>query len=90
MRPTYLDLETNASKTIQELHDNSTGSAWNIWLELIEPGVPSLLPFDKNNQSLIFFKLFIPEERLLVYCGYYFVSYDTPLGNVIIILINIT
>lgn len=81
----YLDLETNGLKTIQELQD-STATTWNIWLELIEPSVPSLIPFDKNNQSLIFFKLFIPEERLLVYCGYSFVTHETPLGIVVLFI----
>lgn len=79
MRPTYLDGEANSLKTIQDLQDSATPS-WNVWLELVESGVSSLLPFDKNNQSLIFFKLFIPEERLLVYCGYYFVTHDTTIG----------
>lgn len=75
----YLDLEANALKTIHDLQDSSA-TTWNIWLELVEPGVGSLIPFDRNNQSLIFFKLFIPEERLLVYCGYYFVNYETTIG----------
>jgi len=78
----YLDEETNALKTIQDLQDTSS-TTWNIWLELVEPGVSSLIPFDRSYQSLIFFKLFIPEERLLVYCGYHFANVDTPLGNYI-------
>jgi len=76
----YLDGEANALKTIQDLHDSSS-TTWNIWLELVEPGVSSLIPFDRSNQSLIFFKLFIPEERLLVYCGYHFANFETPLGK---------
>lgn len=80
MRPTYLDLVVNATKTIQDLQDSSA-TTWNIWLELVEPGVDSLIPFDRNNHSLIFLKLFIPEERLLVYCGYVFVSYETTIGK---------
>lgn len=76
----YLDGEANSLKTIQDLQDSSA-TTWNIWLELVKCGVSSLLPFDKNNQSLIFFKLFIPEERLLVYCGYYFVTYETTIGT---------
>lgn len=80
MRPLYLDGEANALKTIQDLHDSSS-TTWNIWLELVEPGVSSLIPFDKNKMSLIFFKLFIPEERLLVYCGYYFANYEAPIGK---------
>lgn len=79
MRPTFLNAEDNAFKMIQDLQDGSA-TTWNIWLELVEPGVSSLLPFDRTNQSLIFFKLFIPEERLLVYCGYYFVTFETPIG----------
>lgn len=82
----YLDLEANGLKTVQELHDNNNFGTWNIWLELIEPGVPSLIPFNKNNQSLIFFKLFIPEERLLVYCGYSFVTHETLLGIVVLFI----
>lgn len=76
----YLDVEENALKTVQDLQDSSVAT-WNIWLELVQCGVSSLLPFDRNNQSLFFFKLFIPEEKLLVYCGYYFVSYDTTIGK---------
>jgi len=83
----YLDREVNSLKIIQDLQDNSA-TTWNVWLELVESGVSSLLPFDKNNQSLIFFKLFIPEERLLVYCGYYFVTYDTTIGMHSLIIIN--
>lgn len=75
----YLDGEVNALKPVQDLQESSA-TTWNIWLELVEPGMSSLIPFDRNNQSLIFFKLFIPEERLLVYCGYYFVTYETTIG----------
>lgn len=81
----YLDGEVNALKTIQDLQDSSS-TTWNIWLELVEPGVSSLIPFDRNNQSLIFFKLFIPEERLLVYCGYYFVTYETTIGMCVLLI----
>lgn len=76
----YLDGEGNALRTIQDLQDSSA-TTWNIWLELVKPGMNSLAPFDRNNQSLIFFKLFIPEERLLVYCGYCFVNYETTIGR---------
>ncbi|XP_025409585.1 ubiquitin carboxyl-terminal hydrolase 7 isoform X2 [Sipha flava] len=85
LRPTYLDMEANALKTIQDLQDSSA-TTWNIWLELVEPSMNSLLPFDRNNQSLIFFKLFIPEERLLVYCGYYFVTYETTIDSLMNIM----
>lgn len=78
----YLDGESNALKTIQDLQDSSATS-WNIWLELVEPGVNSLMPFDRSSQCLMFFKLFIPEENLLVYCGYSFVSYETTIGMVL-------
>lgn len=80
----YLDGEANALRTIQDLQD-SAATTWNIWLELVKPGVNSLAPFDRNNQSLIFFKLFIPEERLLVYCGYCFVNYETTIGRYLFI-----
>ncbi|XP_026805459.1 ubiquitin carboxyl-terminal hydrolase 7 isoform X1 [Rhopalosiphum maidis] len=85
LRPLYLDGEANALKTIHDLHDSSS-TTWNIWLELVEPGVSSLIPFDKNKMSLIFFKLFIPEERLLVYCGYYFANYEAPIDSLVNIM----
>lgn len=84
----YLDGEANALKTIQDLQDSSS-TTWNIWLELVKPGVNSLISFDRNNQSLIFFKLFIPEEKLLVYCGYCFVNYETTIGMCYLLLIKI-
>ncbi|XP_050425413.1 ubiquitin carboxyl-terminal hydrolase 7 isoform X1 [Adelges cooleyi] len=85
LRPMYLDPEENGTKTIQDIQEG-TGSTWNIWLELVEPSVNSLAPYDKNSQLLVFLKLFIPEERLLVYCGYYFISYESPLDSLINIM----
>lgn len=78
-RPTYLDRETNALKTVEDLQDKS-GKLWTIWLEAVDTETRTLIPFDIDTQCLVFFKLFLPEKNAVIYFSYHFVPYDTSIS----------
>ncbi|KAL1453372.1 hypothetical protein WDU94_007512, partial [Cyamophila willieti] len=80
IRPSYLDLELNATKSVI---DASSQSPWPIWVETLSAeesgeGIPggggkkpaALPPFDKEGEVLFFFKLYEPKRQQMCYLGH--------------------
>lgn len=60
-------------RLVVELSENQ--SPWNIFLEVVPPdsGLTSLPPYNKDEDVLLFFKLYDPKLMKIFYCGHYYV-----------------
>uniref|UniRef100_A0A8D8Y3K7 Ubiquitin carboxyl-terminal hydrolase 7 n=2 Tax=Cacopsylla melanoneura TaxID=428564 RepID=A0A8D8Y3K7_9HEMI len=74
IRPSYLDVEFNAAKSVI---DASTQSPWPVFVETLSPEEggegkkpTALPPFDKDGEVLFFFKLYEPKRQQMCYLGH--------------------
>lgn len=72
-RPTMVDLEADAGKTIQDLAEQE--NPWTVYVETLSPdsGLKELPPFDKDSDVLLFLKLYSPRTKSVSYCGHLYV-----------------
>ena len=70
MRPSNLDIEADANRTVTDASDNS--NPWTVFLELVDPDSPTkVLPaIDKDNDVLLFFKMYDPKGNFISYVGH--------------------
>lgn len=71
-RPTCLDISSDQHKTVTDISENM--NPWNIFLEMLLPdsGFSSLPNFDKENDVVLFFKLYDPKQKRIHYCGHHY------------------
>ena len=91
-RPTLIDIEVNASKTMQELqlelqemHLEFIGQCpWTVFVETINPGNPfqTLPSFDKDADVLLFFKCYDPRSERILYCGHHYMPVTNKLSDI--------
>ncbi|XP_026687984.1 ubiquitin carboxyl-terminal hydrolase 7-like, partial [Diaphorina citri] len=90
-RPSYLDLEKDASKSVL---DASTQSPWPVWVETLSPeeggeagggGKKStaLPPFDKDAEVLFFFKLYEPRRKQISYLGHAYLHMTESIDKIV-------
>ncbi|RWS24472.1 ubiquitin carboxyl-terminal hydrolase 7-like protein, partial [Leptotrombidium deliense] len=86
MRPSSIDFDTEQNRPISEVCENQ--SAWSVFLELIEPdsGMKSLPVIDKENDVLLFFKVYDPKNKFISYCGHTHISTSAKTRDIIPIL----
>ncbi|CAK8680531.1 unnamed protein product [Clavelina lepadiformis] len=75
-RPTILDTADTPGKQLIDIAEND--SPWHVWLETMPPDSPepSLPPFDKQGDILLFLKMFSPYTQTISYCGHITVPID--------------
>lgn len=81
VRPTFLDLDTYGHKTVQETADSE--SPWTVWVETLSPesGLQELPVFDKDNDVLIFVKLYDPKTASISFCGHMYVPISAKVSE---------
>lgn len=69
-----------------DITDNTT--MWNLFLELLPPdsGLACLPPFDKDNDVVLFFKMYDPRNKKIHYCGHHYLPISSKLTDLIPIL----
>ncbi|XP_018913775.1 ubiquitin carboxyl-terminal hydrolase 7 isoform X2 [Bemisia tabaci] len=85
-RPNLIELEHDLHRLVVELSENQ--SPWNIFLEVVPPdsGLTSLPPYNKDEDVLLFFKLYDPKLMKIFYCGHYYVPVSQKMHDLIPIL----
>ncbi|XP_014681204.1 PREDICTED: ubiquitin carboxyl-terminal hydrolase 7-like [Priapulus caudatus] len=85
-RPTVLEVEQEAHKTIQDLAE--TDSSWTIFLETlsVDSGLTRLPVFDKERDVLLFLKMYDPKTKSINYCGYIYAAITTIVSDILPVL----
>ncbi|XP_022916946.1 ubiquitin carboxyl-terminal hydrolase 7 isoform X1 [Onthophagus taurus] len=82
-RPSMLDQEQDLHKSVIDASENQ--NPWNIFLELLPPDseLTALLPFDKETDVLMFFKMYDPKQKKIHYCGHSYLAVTSKLADIV-------
>ncbi|BET01842.1 ubiquitin carboxyl-terminal hydrolase [Nesidiocoris tenuis] len=85
-RPTILEMESDLTKPIQDISEGS--NPWTIFLEVLptDSGISALPHFDKDNDVLLFFKLYDPKTKKIYYCGHHYMPVSSKVADLVPIL----
>lgn len=85
-RPVSIDMEAEIGRHIIDIAD--TASPWTLFLETVEPdsGLDALPEFDKENDVLLFFKLYDPKQKKMSYCGHMYMAIASKAKELVPIL----
>jgi len=82
LRPTLVDHDTDITKPVFEVADNT--NPWTIFLEIGTPEVSGPLPaFDKLQDVMLFFKYYDPAKEKIYYMGHMYVGITAKMSSVV-------